>query len=101
MNLSEVRTMYSEPGKERLRNMSKPAIKVLAKKSLSLDTFNRVTKLIKTNRKISRQRLLDSSGVSRTTTELCVKTLFDKFLIRKDKDYSLPSNPAVYVWLGV
>lgn len=101
MNLSEVRTMYSEPGKERLRNMSKPAVKVLAKKSLSLETFNRVTKLIKTNRKISRQRLLDSPGVSRTTTELCIKALYDKFLIKKDKDYSLPSNPAVYVWLGV
>lgn len=101
MNLSEVRSIYSEPGKERLRKMSKPAVKVLAKKSLSLETFNRVAKIIKTNRKISLKRLLDSSGVSRTTTQLCVKNLFDRFLIRKDKDYSLPNNPAVYVWLGV
>lgn len=102
MRLSTVRGIYKEVGKEKFRSICKPKVEIKNKKApLAPNTLNKISKMIKTNRKVSRAYLLEHSGFGRTTTELALKTLFDKFLVKKEKNYSLPNNPAVYVWLGV
>lgn len=102
MNLSTVRNIYATVGKEKFKSMTKPVVRITCyKKSLHPNTLKKISKFIKTNRKVGREYLLKHSGYSRTTTELCIKVLFDKFLIEKHKNYELPGNPAVYVWAGV
>ena len=67
-------------------------------KVVSEATIDAISKLIKTNRKVTRDYLFKFSGKSKTTSEAAVRIIFERGLIRKEKNKMLPNNPVVYVW---
>ena len=99
MNLSTVRSIQRVVGKDKLASLSKQTvIKLPPRRPISKATLERIGQLIKTNRKITRTFLLKHSGVSEGFTQECIKVLYERMLITKEKNYKLPNNPVVYVW---
>jgi hypothetical protein len=99
MDLSTVRSIQRVVGKDKLASLSKQAeVKFPLRRPIAKATLERVGQLIKANGKITRTFLLKNSGISEGFTQECVKVLHERMLISKEKNYTLPNNPIVYVW---
>ena len=99
MDLSTVRNIYNPVGKARFKAMCKPTTdKARKRKSIAESTVNMVAKLIKTNRKVTRDYLFTHLDLSKTTAEAAVRVIFERGLIRKERNKMLPNHPVVYVW---
>jgi len=99
MNLSEVRAIYKPISKATFEALvRKPKVYKKSTKVVAQKTVDKIAKLIKTNRKVTRDYLFQFSGQSKTTSEAAIRIIFEKGLIRKEKNRMLPNNPVVYVW---
>jgi len=88
-------------GKDKLASLSSKAeTRIVKKRPIADATLKRIMNLIKVNVKITRSFLLDNSGLSEGITQECVRVLYEGMLIGKEKNYNLPGNPIVYVWIG-
>jgi predicted HTH transcriptional regulator len=99
MNLSTVRNIYNPVGKVKFNELMRhDRVYKRTPKSIAKKTVDKVAKLIKTNRKVTREYLFKHLELSKTTTEAAVRVIFESGLIRKEKNKMLPNNPVVYVW---
>ena len=96
MKLSELKSMYTDVGKERCDSLLliRPTYQVT--RHIRESSIQIVESLIKCHKQITRKYLLVKSGMSRTTVEYAIKILSERLVIVKVRDTNMIGHPISY-----
>jgi len=94
------KSVYRIVGDELFEKISPSTSKNRKRKATKPEIMKSVINYIKVNRKILLSELIERIKFSRSSIQICLRTLFDKGIVRKEKNKNLSGHPITYVWVG-
>lgn len=100
MNYEAVKSVYRIVGDELFEKICPTNQNHKKRKATKPEIMESVINYIKVNRKVLLSELIERMKFSRSSIQICLRTLFDKGMVRKEMDKRLSGYPVTYVWVG-
>ena len=100
MNYEIVKSVYRVVGDELFDKICPPKKGHKKRQPTRPEIMESVINYIKANRKVLLSELLERMKFSRSSIQICLRSLFDKGMVRKETNKHLSGYPVTYVWVG-
>ena len=100
MNYELVKSVYRIVGDEMFEKISPSTSKNKKRPATKPAIMKSVRNTIRVRRKILLSELMERSEFSRSSVQICLRDLFNRNIIKKERNKMLSGYPVTYVWVG-
>tara|TARA_R110002020_G_C15954724_1_gene745972 strand:+ start:223 stop:555 length:333 start_codon:yes stop_codon:yes gene_type:complete len=100
MNYDLVKSVYRIVGDEMFEKISPSTSKNKKRPATKPEIMKSVRNTIRVRKKILLSELMELSEFSRSSVQICLRDLFSKNIIKKERNKMLSGYPVTYVWVG-